>query len=91
MVGNSRVLSGKESAAVHDDIFYAEDSSTYGSQILLVELWTNDCCFHIVFDLCHAWKTTQRRRQGLLNVSICILGHLNLQPGKVQVGEHTVV
>jgi hypothetical protein len=24
-------------------------------------------------------------------VSICILGHLNLQPGKVQVGEHTVV
>ena len=51
----------------------------------------NNGNLHVVPDIRRARKSTQGRGKGLLNMTVSLPGHLDLQAGDVQVGEHAIV
>ena len=51
----------------------------------------NNGDLHVVPDIRRARKSTQGRGKGLLNMTVSLPGHLDLQAGDVQVGEHAIV
>ena len=63
---------------------------TYCTNIFLVELWSNDCCFDKIPDLGFSREAAQRRRQGLFDVPVTVASHFDLEPGEVYICEHTV-
>lgn len=64
---------------------------TNSSDVLFIELWTNDCYFDKVFDICHAGETTQGGRESFLDMAVCVAGHFDFVPSEVEVGEHAIV
>ncbi len=62
--------------------------SSYRSEILLVKGWTLDCNLDKVPDLGLAGEARQSRRQWLLDMPICIPGHLHA--ADIEVCEHGV-
>ena len=51
----------------------------------------NNGNLHVVPDIRRARKSTQGRGKGLLNMTVSLPGHLDLQTGDIQVGEHAIV
>lgn len=65
--------------------------TTYSSDILFIELRTDDSNFDKVFDICHTSKATQRWWESLFDMTVGIAGHFDFEPVEVEIGEHTIV
>ena len=63
----------------------------YRSNVFLVELWPNDRGFYEISDVGLARESAQRRRKCFFDMPIGVTGHLDLQSGEIEIGEHTIV
>lgn len=57
--------------------------TTYRSDVFFVKLWPNNGGLDEVFDICFAWESTQRWREGLSDMSVGVFGYFDFQPREV--------
>jgi hypothetical protein len=68
-----------------------KEKGAYRSDIFLVKLGPDDGGFEKILDLSLSRKASQRRREGSFDMTVSVPGHLNLQPGDIQISEHAIL